>query len=75
MALPFFPFNWLCSSQTDQGIRCLDVERAAQLSGQDPDYSIKDLFEAIATGNHVRTCMYVCAYVLSLSSLVVIWWS
>lgn len=41
--------------QTDQGIKCLDVNDAAKLAGEDPDYSIKDLFEAIATGNFVST--------------------
>ena len=37
----------------DQGIKNLDVAEAGQLAGADPDYSIKDLFEAIATGNFV----------------------
>ena len=35
----------------DQGIKNLDVAEAGQLLGADPDYSIKDVFEAIATGN------------------------
>ena len=29
------------------------MTKAGQLAGADPDYSIKDLFEAIATGNFV----------------------
>ena len=37
----------------DQGVRSLDVVEAGQLAGADPDYSIKDLLETIATGNFV----------------------
>ena len=37
----------------DQDVKNLDVAEAGQLVGADPDYSIKDLFEAIATGNFV----------------------
>ena len=37
----------------DQGIKNLDVAEAGQLTGADLDYSIKDLFEAIATRNFV----------------------
>ena len=46
--LPFSPL-----SQTDQGIKNLSVDHAAFLSGVDPDYSLKDLFEAIAKKNFV----------------------
>ena len=41
--------------QTDQGIKCLSVEKAGELAGSDPDYGIKDLYEAIATNNFVST--------------------
>ena len=37
----------------DEGVKNLDVVEAGQLAGADPDYSIKDLLEAIATGNFV----------------------
>ena len=37
----------------DEGVKNLDVAEADQLTGADPDYSIKDLLEAIATGNFV----------------------
>lgn len=40
--------------QTDQGIDCLDVTKAAKLASEDPDYGIRDLYEAIARGNFVR---------------------
>ncbi len=46
-------FKYLLHWQTDQGIKNLDVTEAGKLAGSDPDYSIKDLFEAIATGNSV----------------------
>lgn len=39
--------------QTDQGIKCLGVDKAGELAGSDPDYGIKDLYEAIATNNFV----------------------
>uniref|UniRef100_A0A182YQA8 Catalase n=1 Tax=Anopheles stephensi TaxID=30069 RepID=A0A182YQA8_ANOST len=34
--------------KTDQGIKNLDTSRADELSGSDPDYSIRDLYNAIA---------------------------
>ena len=36
--------------KTDQGIKNLPVDVAGSLSGTDPDYSIRDLFNAIASG-------------------------
>lgn len=39
-------FHW----KTDQGIKNLDVERATALAATDPDYSIRDLYNAIANG-------------------------
>ena len=35
--------------QTDQGIKCILPEKAAVIAGTDPDYSIRDLYDAIAT--------------------------
>ncbi|XP_011409548.1 PREDICTED: catalase-like [Amphimedon queenslandica] len=37
--------------KTDQGIKNMPVGKAAELAGTNPDYSIQDLYEAIATGN------------------------
>lgn len=37
-------------SKTDQGIKNLDVSRADELAGSDPDYSIRDLYNHIAKG-------------------------
>ncbi len=39
--------------QTDQRIKCLGVDKAGELAGNDPDYGIKDLYEAIASNNFV----------------------
>ena len=56
----------------DQGIKNLDVVEAVQMVGADPDYSIKDLFEAIATGNFVSCslgyegCVAITVVTLSL---------
>ena len=41
--------------QTDQGIKNIPVDEAGRLAGSNPDYSIQDLYEAIATGNFVRS--------------------
>nr|QQL94339.1 catalase [Prodiamesa olivacea] len=43
----FCKFHW----KTSQGIKNLEVSRADQLAGDDPDYSIRDLFDSIANGN------------------------
>ncbi|CAG2120467.1 unnamed protein product, partial [Medioppia subpectinata] len=40
----FAKFHWI----TNQGIKNLDVDTAAQLRGTDPDYARRDLFEAIS---------------------------
>lgn len=45
--------------KTDQGIRNLDVKKAGELSGSDPDYSIRDLFNAIAEGKYPSWTMYI----------------
>ena len=37
--------------QTDQGIKNLPASKADQLAGSDPDYAIRDLFNAIANKN------------------------
>lgn len=38
--------------KTKQGVKNLDVKKAEQLSATDPDYSLKDLYNAIANGNY-----------------------
>ena len=37
-------------AQCDQGIKNLSAEKAHQLSADDPDYSIRDLYNSIAKG-------------------------
>eukprot|EP01098_Paradermamoeba_levis_P004921 TRINITY_DN2096_c0_g1_i1.p1 TRINITY_DN2096_c0_g1~~TRINITY_DN2096_c0_g1_i1.p1 ORF type:complete len:499 (-),score=101.82 TRINITY_DN2096_c0_g1_i1:102-1598(-) len=37
--------------KTDQGVKNLSAERAAQLAGEDPDYATRDLFESISKGD------------------------
>lgn len=41
-------FHW----KTNQGIKNLTVERADELALKDPDYAIRDLFNAIAKGDY-----------------------
>lgn len=36
--------------KTDQGIKNLSAQKAAELSGENPDYAIQDLYNAIANG-------------------------
>ncbi|XP_067902043.1 catalase [Heterodontus francisci] len=45
--------------KTNQGIRNLAVEAASQLASEDPDYSIRDLYNAIATGNCPSWTLYI----------------
>lgn len=45
--------------RTAQGIRNLDVQRAAELSGSDPDYAVRDLFNAIGRGDFPSWKMYL----------------
>ncbi|CAG9856040.1 unnamed protein product [Phyllotreta striolata] len=45
--------------KTDQGIKNLDVAKADVLAGSDPDYSIRDLYNAIADGNYPTWTFYV----------------
>lgn len=44
--------------KTDQGIKNLDPAEAARLAGVDPDYFIRDLFNAIAVGHFPSWTVY-----------------
>nr|XP_025122029.1 catalase [Bubalus bubalis] len=45
--------------KTDQGIKNLSVEDAARLAQEDPDYGLRDLFNAIATGSYPSWTLYI----------------
>ncbi|KAK3773370.1 hypothetical protein RRG08_023249 [Elysia crispata] len=45
--------------KTDQGIKNLMADKAAELSGSDPDYAQRDLFNAIDDGNFPSWTMYI----------------
>lgn len=45
--------------KTDQGIKNLLAEDAARISSSDPDYSIRDLYNAIAEGNYPSWTFYI----------------
>ncbi|KAL3275580.1 hypothetical protein HHI36_020335 [Cryptolaemus montrouzieri] len=45
--------------KTDQGIKNLDVQKAEDLSGTDPDYSIRDLYNAISKGQYPSWTFYI----------------
>ncbi|CAH0474311.1 unnamed protein product [Peronospora belbahrii] len=45
--------------KTDQGIRNLTVEKAAKLAGSDPDYAIRDLYDAIANKQFPSWTLYI----------------
>jgi catalase len=45
--------------RTNQGIKNLPVDKAGILAGTDPDYSIRDLYNAIARGEHPSWTMSV----------------
>jgi len=45
--------------KTDQGIKCFDRHQADEMAKQDPDYAIRDLYNAIAEGNFPTWTMYI----------------
>lgn len=45
--------------QTDQGIKNLSVEEAGRLASTDPDYGLRDLYNAIANGNCPSWTFYI----------------
>lgn len=45
--------------KTDQGIANLPAEKAEELAGSDPDYATRDLYNAIASGDHPSWTMYI----------------
>jgi len=52
--------NWVkFHFKTDQKIKNLSTEKAGELSGSDPDYSIRDLYNSIATGNFPSWSLYI----------------
>ncbi|CAG4954942.1 unnamed protein product [Colias eurytheme] len=45
--------------KTNQGIKNLTVEKAAELASSDPDYSIRDLYNAIAKGDFPSWTLHI----------------
>uniref|UniRef100_A0AAV1UHU5 Catalase n=1 Tax=Peronospora matthiolae TaxID=2874970 RepID=A0AAV1UHU5_9STRA len=45
--------------KTDQGIRNLSVDKAAELAGSNPDYAVQDLYEAIAKKQYPSWTLYI----------------
>nr|QOD42443.1 catalase 2 [Brachionus plicatilis] len=45
--------------KTDQGIKNLSAQRASELSGENPDYSTQDLYNAIGCGNFPSWTLYI----------------
>lgn len=45
--------------KTDQGIKNLSAEKAAELKSSDPDYATRDLFDAIENGDNPSWTWYV----------------
>lgn len=61
MSMSLFVCVWdiVSSCQTDQGIKNLPVEEADRLASSDPDYALRDLYNAIATGNFPSWTFYI----------------
>ena len=55
----FFVIFLLLILQTDQGIKNLPADKAAKLAGEDPDYAIRDLYNAVEGGNHPSWTAYI----------------
>ena len=47
--------------KTKSGIKNLSAERADQLTGEDPDYATRDLFNHIKEGNTAEWSLYIQA--------------
>jgi len=45
--------------QTNQGIKNLWAQKAAEVACADPDYSIRDLYNAIARGEYPSWTLYI----------------
>jgi catalase len=45
--------------QTNQGIKNLLAQRATDVAANDPDYSIRDLYNAIAGGQYPSWTFYI----------------
>jgi catalase len=45
--------------KTDQGIKCLTQDQADSLAGSDADYHTRDLYNAIARGEHPSWTLYI----------------
>ena len=45
--------------KTDQGIKNLSASRAGQLAGENPDYAIEDLYNAIAKGDFPSWTLHI----------------
>jgi len=45
--------------KTDQGIRNLSAKQADEMAKNDPDYAIRDLYNAIANGNYPTWTLYI----------------
>ncbi|CAL7944969.1 unnamed protein product [Xylocopa violacea] len=45
--------------KTDQGIKNLPVDKAAELSASDPDYALRDLYNAIANHDYPTWTFYI----------------
>ncbi|XP_060620894.2 catalase-like [Anolis sagrei] len=46
-------------AKTDQGIKNLTVEEAEKLAAKDPDYGLRDLYNAIANGDYPSWSFYI----------------
>ena len=56
--------------QTDQKIKNLMADEAQKLSATDPDYAIRDLFNAIANKNYPSWSMHIQVTDLSIFSVL-----
>lgn len=45
--------------KTDQGVKNLPAAKAEELAGSDPDYAIRDLYNAIANGDYPSWTFYI----------------
>ncbi|GMR37127.1 hypothetical protein PMAYCL1PPCAC_07322, partial [Pristionchus mayeri] len=45
--------------KTNQGIKCLSASEAGRLTGEDPDFAIRDLFDSIERGDYPQWNLFI----------------
>lgn len=67
---PLFQFHY----KTDQGIKNFTRQEADEMASKDPDYSIRDLYNAISNGQFPSWTMHVQVMTYEQVMIDLLWW-